>query len=160
MRVRDEQTRSEPAARRSKLGPGDPVLALQRSAGNRAVGALLARQPAETATDADTQTRVVLPGIGTVPLLSFSWNVGYNGRSTELQLQSVQGDHSAKLARASIDGTAMDVEVIAPRGGVTMHIFLKGALVSSYSLSSGDRPTESWTLNYVSIEQKYDPPKR
>jgi hypothetical protein len=52
MRVRDEQTRSEPAGRRSKLGPGDPVLALQRSAGNRAVGALLARQPVETSSRA------------------------------------------------------------------------------------------------------------
>jgi Type VI secretion system effector, Hcp len=161
VRARDQQTAGETTAERRTLPDrAEPVLALQRTAGNRAVNALLARQAVETTTDADTHTRVVLPGIGSVPLLSFSWSVGYAGRSHEMQFQSEEGDHSAKLMRASIDGTAMDVEVIAPRGGVTMHVFLKGALVSSYTLSSGDRPTESWTLNYASIEQKYDAPKR
>ncbi len=67
------------------------------------------------------------------------------------------GEHSAKLMRAALDGKAMDVEIVLPSGKGALHIKLGGALVSSYN-TSGDGPdaTETWTLNFQSIEQTFE----
>jgi hypothetical protein len=139
MRARDEQTRGESTTERRTAAAGaEPVLALQRTAGNRAVNALLARQPVETTTEAatteaDRQMRAVLAGVGTIALLSYSVGGDDRYRTHDVHFMSEQGDHSAKLAQAAIDGSAMDVDVRA-----------------------GRRPTESWTLNYESIEENFD----
>jgi hypothetical protein len=153
----------------------DRVLALQRSAGNQAVSALLARSP-DGATEEKDKTesagasglRATLPGIGTIPLLSFGSSargpsVGSGGGShgddkaptfREMVFSSRVGEHSPKLFKANIDGKPMEVEVIVPRGRSTLRLKLKGAIVSNYNSSgAGDDPTESWTLNFESVEQ-------
>jgi hypothetical protein len=49
-----------------------------------------------------------------------------------------------------IDGRPFDAEVILHSGAV---VRLKGAVVSSYTVgSSGDPPSESWSLNAESVE--------
>ena len=159
-RERDEPPR-RPAAER--------VLALQRSAGNRAVSDLLARSPdvkeAEKSAGA-AGPRATLPGIGTIPLLSVSFGV-HSGRGgpgsgsgkppavREVGLSSKVGEHSAKLMKATVDGQPMDVEIVLPSQEGAVRFKLKGATVSSYSTGSGgeERGTEVWTLNVQAIEQ-------
>jgi hypothetical protein len=145
------------------------VLALQRSAGNRAVSALLARSPDATKSKEDEKGAAAagasakLSGIGTIPLLSVSFDVnrtpgGRGGEGgapppQEIVFFSKIGEHSAKLTQAAIDGRPMEVEVILPGGGSTVRLKLTGAIVSSYSKSGGDPgATESWTLNFQSLE--------
>src|SRR5262245_34937360 len=130
MRMRGQAPgRDEPA----RPGPGDPparrggvetVLALHRSAGNRAVSELVARAPAPDAKGATAAgPRAVLSGIGTIPLLSVSFppsgpggakgsGEGEEGQppARELVVTSRVGDHSAALVNAAGDGRAMEVE--------------------------------------------------
>jgi Type VI secretion system effector, Hcp len=144
----------------------DNVLALQRSAGNHAVTALLARSPdvtkprEEEKSAAAAGARATLPGIGTIALLSVDFGgrrpTGREGEEPpvrEIVLSSKSGEHSAKLSKAALDGKPMEVEVIVPRGRSTLRLKLKGAIVSSYSTSGGEDPVESWTLDFESMEQ-------
>jgi Type VI secretion system effector, Hcp len=140
--------------------PEQRVLALQRSAGNRAVSAMLARAP-ETAVPADAKDTAgptaTLSGIGTIPLLSVGLDPaggppdreGEAKLPKDILLTSKLGKHSALLSKASADGTSMDVEIVMPRGGGALRIKLTGAVVSSYS-ASGE--TESWQLSFSSIK--------
>jgi hypothetical protein len=150
--------------------------ALQRSAGNRALSARLARAPdtgkpdvkqGEEEKTESSGARVTLPGIGTIPLLSVSFGGGAGGgvggpgggRSREgdkgpsireLVFVSSVGDHSPLLSRAAVDGKPMEVEVILPR----LRLKLTGAVVTSYSISEASgSATESWALNFESVEQ-------
>jgi len=137
--------------------------ALQRSAGNRSVSALLAREPEP---QADEKTKVTAgPGglatlseIGAIPLQSVSMpgsplpGTGGGGNmrkppvTTQLSFTSTTGDHSAKLFRALSDGTSMSVDVLMSAGP---HLTITGAVISSYQVSgSGDAPAESWSLVY------------
>ena len=157
------------------------VLALQRSAGNRAVAGLLARDSTKSAPkpkDAKpaqaTGPRVVFPGIGEIPIESFQWGelralpppdreeIGKN-QPREILFISKTGDHSSALMRAMLQGEAKEVEVIWPQGsgGAVMRLRLKGALVSSYNVSTGgDEPTESWSLNFEAIEFTHEDAKQ
>jgi hypothetical protein len=145
------------------------VLALQRSAGNRAVSDLLARSPdakeAEKSAGASGLI-VTLPGIGTIPLLSVSFGAssrhGGSGSGSgkppavrEIGFSSKVGEHSSKLFKATIDGQPMDAEIILPSKEGGVRIKLKGAIVSQYSTggSGGEHGTETWTLNVQAIEQ-------
>jgi type VI secretion system secreted protein Hcp len=144
--------------------PVQDVLALQRTAGNRAVSALLARSP-ERAVPADAKgaeaagPRATLTGIGTIPLLSVSLGLGRGGApgggnakpepTSEIALTSRLGPHSQRLSKAAVDGRPMDVEIVVPRGKSALRVTIKNALVHGYSVSSGeDRATESWTLTF------------
>ena len=165
-RERDEPPR-RPAAER--------VLALQRSAGNRAVSDLLARSPA--VKDAEKSAgasglSVTLSGIGTIPLLSVGFGASSRGGGDggagsgkppavrEVVLSSKVGEHSTKLMRASVEGQVMDVEIILPAKEGAVRIKLKGAIVSQYSTGGRgeDRGTEVWTLNFQAIEQTSEAP--
>jgi type VI protein secretion system component Hcp len=143
------------------------LLALQRSAGNRAVGAVLARAPdtkEKPKAPAATGYAATLPGIGTIELQSLSFgsdrtSPGGGGGGDrdqsprEMTFSSKVGEHSTKLQQALGDGRAMDVVVTMP-GGVKLT--LKGAIVSSYSAGAGGGgdTLETWTLNFVGIEQE------
>jgi type VI protein secretion system component Hcp len=144
-------------------GPAADVLALQRLAGNRAVAALVARTPRAEAPPQPKDTHVIVPKLGTIPLLSFQWGVGgqdREGRSAlkELSLSSEVGSHSSALWRAATDGTPLGtVEVVLMKDGKPYgRIKLHNAMVSSYSTggrSGGHhKPTETWSLNVESIE--------
>lgn len=149
--------------------PVEQVLALQRSAGNQAVSALLARAP-DTAVPTDDKgaakasgPSATLPGIGTIPLLSVGLDpgrgIGPGGQGgkdreeppKEIVFTSRLGKHSAQLSKAMLDGKAMDVEIVMPSGKSTVRLTLKGAIVSSYSTTGGDQPIESWTLNFSAM---------
>ena len=136
------------------------VLALQRSAGNQAVSALLARspEPAKPKDEKASGARATLPGIGTISLLSVSFGGGGGGGKAgsvrEIVVSSKVGEHSPKLFKASLDGQPMEVEVVLPSGTSALRLTLKGALVTSYSTSGQDEHAiESWTLNFESLEQ-------
>ena len=166
-RTREESHRRRPDAPpvRSET---DRLLALQRSAGNHAVGALLARSPDGAPAKENEETsgaKATLPGIGTIPLISVSFGAGRpltRGRDDEekqppdqeIVFSSKPGKHSAKLQRAALDGRPMTVEVTLGKGPTAIRIKLEGAIVSGYS-TSGDGPDaiESWSLNFTAIEQ-------
>ena len=175
-RGREEIDRREPEVQPLRLEAAEGVLALQRSAGNQAISALLARSPdgakpkapgKKPETPAAAGARATLPGIGTIAILSAQLptgapDQGESGGRDKLELRDMTfsskvGEHSANLTRAVLDGKAMDVEVILPSGKGTLHIKLGGALVSSYS-TSGDGPDaiETWSLNFQSAEQTFE----
>jgi hypothetical protein len=161
--------RREAGESRRRPPAADRVLALQRSAGNQAVSALLARSPDATKRKDDEKgaaaagARATLSGIGTIPLLSVNFGVtraptgrGEEGKAPtpqEIVFSSKVGEHSTKLNKAVLDGQPMEVEVILPAGGSTLRLKLKGAIVSSYSTSGGEgSATETWALNVQSLE--------
>ena len=147
------------------------LLALQRSAGNRAVAAMLARDAKappkpkddKAAPPKPTGPYVTIEGIGVIPLESFQWGAhrgpgGHGGgqpQVTEMQLSSKVGPHSTDLFRATLSGEAHDAEIVYPTKDGELRIKLKGAMVSSYSMSGeGKDAIESWTLNFTGIEFK------
>ena len=159
-----ERPRSDQPERRADTA--EAMLALQRSAGNRAVSALVAPSPDDKKDEAG---HAKLEGIGTIALLSASLPVSRSGTAGsggdreqssahELVLSSRLGEHSAKLVRAAGDGQAMEVEIVMGKTGMRMK--LTGAIVSSYQ-TSGEGPDalESWTLNFTAIERTTDEAK-
>ncbi len=143
------------------------VRALQRSAGNRSLSALLARDPDTPVPEegpAQMSTGgtgvVTLGDIGAIPVGSATLGGpqgqpthmgggGSAGRSNprEMSFTSIVGDHSPKLFKALSDGTSMPGDVAVG----DFHVTLTGAIVSRYSTSGGDTPAESWALNFASI---------
>ena len=176
----EEIDRREPVVQPLRPEAAEGVLALQRGAGNQAVSALLARSPdggkpqapdKKPEAPAAAGARATLPGIGTIAIQSApALPVGRAGRvdggagsgSGRVHVQDVTcmskiGEHSAKLMRATLDGKPMDVEIVLPRGKGLLRIKLAGAIVSSYNTSAGGPDaTESWTLNFQSIEQTFE----
>jgi len=177
---RDEARRQQPdeLARRAagdepeRPEPLEQLFALQRSAGNRAVSAMLARAP-DTAAPTDDKgakttsgPRATLPGIGTIALMSINLDVGGGAGGgggggsesvREITITSRQGPHSTKLHKAALDGNAMDVVISLPRGEKTVRLSLKGAIVSSYRPSNSEgEAIESWTLDFSAIKHEIE----
>jgi hypothetical protein len=155
--------RDEPPQRFVDQLPQHALLELQRTAANRAVGAMLARD-ATTAEPADAKKEaapagphVIVPDIGTIPVESFQLGLGKvetpPGRDTDeapkkdkdkkdkdlpggdITFTSLQGEHSSALFRWSLDGHAKDLVIVVPKGTSTMRITLKGALITSFNVS-------------------------
>ena len=161
-----EHTTPAPPARTA----ADDVLALQRSAGNRAVSAMLAREPAPADAKAPPAAAATakLSGVGTIPLLSVSFDAGRGippptGRGgdreaagpREIVVTSRQGKHSSLLAKAAVSGGPMTVEIVMGQG--KLMLTLENALISSYSTSGGaegEGGLESWTLNFSAMKQE------
>ncbi|MGH9132367.1 MAG: hypothetical protein ACRDZZ_00405 [Ilumatobacteraceae bacterium] len=175
MQHRDRKTRGQPGPAPGTSGAGDaqPSLAgalhgLQRTAGNRAVEAILAAGGSRDA--ASTGVHAIVPGIGTIPLDSFQFTpVRPTGRDPEetpkegelpggeMYFSSRMGPHSTLLARASFEGETRDVEVIVPTAKGRMRLVLKGAIISSYSVGSGTADAvESWSLDFESMTQSFE----
>ena len=166
--------RSQEAPRREPEPVPAQLLALQRSAGNRAVAAMLARDakaPPKPKDDKAPPAKpagpyVTIDGIGAIPVASFQWgsNRGPGGSGghggdqpqvSEIQFSSKIGPHSTDLFRATLSGEAHDAEIVYPTKDGELRIKLKGAMVSSYSVSGdGKDAMESWTLNFTGIEFK------
>ena len=164
VRSRHRRAEEESGERVRPASTADEVLELQRTAGNQAVTALLARAPVEAApadakAPAASGQRAVLPGIGTIALLSASLDQGRlaggpgagKGRRGEdgpqdVVLTSRPGKHTPDLAKAAREGTPMTVELVL---GEKFKLVLEGAIVSGYTSSGqGDAVIESWTLNF------------
>ena len=166
----DELARRAAGAEPERPQPVEQLFALQRSAGNRAVSAMLARAP-DTAVPTDDKgakapsgPQATLSGIGTIALMSINLEAGRGAggggggeRDTprEIVVTSRQGPHSTKLHKAALDGNAMDVVIILPRGATTVRLSLKGAIVSSYRPTNSEgEALESWTLDFSAIKHE------
>ena len=181
MRHEREPTRRRdaPPQRAAEQLPQHALLELQRTAGNRAVGAMLARdtttaQPADAKQEAaPSGAHVIVPDIGTIPIESFSLDLGKRqtpptgGRDTDeapkkdkdkkdnelpggdVTITSLQGDHSSALFRWSLQGPAKDIVIVVPKGTTSVRITLKNALITNFQVSDagGSKPYESWTVN-------------
>jgi Type VI secretion system effector, Hcp len=179
MRSRDESRDSQHpealdqdrhAVRPAPVAGSGRVLALQRSAGNRSLSALLARDPDATAPEEKATPMsaggtgvVTLGDVGAIPVSSAtlgspqepSTHMGGGGGSTgrsnprEMSFTSSVGEHSPKLLKAVNDATAMPADVAV----AAFHLTLTGAIVSRYTTSGGgDTPVESWSLGFTSID--------
>ena len=158
-------------------GPLAPVLELQRMAGNRAVTALLARDPKAAKApakkkDPPKQSYVAVSGMD--PIVFESAQLG--GRQTmspsgrgqnrevsapavaEVVVTTLQGEHSSELFKRSLSGEPFSAEIVFVKDGKPyMKVKLTNALISSFSVSGhgggpGSKPREAWTLNADKIE--------
>ena len=181
LRAREPQWRRPGQGRRPGTvapGPHAPVLELQRMAGNRAVTALLAREP-KTKTpakppakkDPPKQSYVAISGMDPIVFESVqlgarsSLSSSNHGRereapaptSAEIVITTSQGDHSSELFKRSLSGEPFSAEIVFVKDGkLYMKIKLTNAMISSFSVSghggADSRPMESWTLNATKIE--------
>ena len=141
------------------------MLALQRTVGNHAVAAMLARE-AKPKQEAPAHAVAFISGIGSIPLLSFSMPEPQTGSHAapggdrekpakppprDFDVMSKQGNHSSALSRAYSQGGTFEVELLV---GEHLRLKLHKALIAAYSMGdgAGDGPLESWTLNAESVE--------
>lgn len=127
------------------LSHDNPVLALQRTAGNRAVAQLIARSPS-------TKAVVTIPGVGKIKVTGGNleeWT-GKDSYDT-VDVTSQKGKHSTKLEKLATSRERVDVTVmIDPAGkegenlnvGGGTQLLLKGARVK-YSIEGN---VETWSL--------------
>ena len=124
----------------------NPVLALQRSVGNRAVTQVLARDPVRTGT-------VQIGNVGQIKVKGGNLEE-WAGTATlyTVEVTSQKGKHSAKLQKLANAATRTDVKVtIAPAnkageqlnvgGGILLEI--SAARVKGYAVEDG---VETWRL--------------
>lgn len=141
---RREPGRNE--TRRSLRRSSNPVLALQRSIGNRAVGQVLARTAVPSGT-------VHIGALGDIKVKGGNLDdwTGQESPNT-VDVSSKKGRHSAKLERLSNAGTRTDVKLtIAPSnnageelsvgGGTVLEI--TAARIKGYVVEDG---VETWRL--------------
>ena len=124
-----------------------PILALQRSAGNRAVAQLLARSPATTGS-------VHIQGVGEIKVKGGNleeW-AGHGAPDT-VEVTSQKGKHSAKLEQLANERVPTDVKVtisaankageeLSVGGGTSLEI--TGARIKHYAVADGG---ETWRLD-------------
>jgi hypothetical protein len=147
-RRRRETGRSEAASPLTRRT--DPVLALQRSIGNRAVGQVLAR---ESAHDPVRTGSVQIAGVGQIKVKGGNLEE-WAGSATlyTVDVTSKKGKHSAKLQKLATARTRTDIKVtIAPAfkagenlnvGGGTL-LEIKAARIKDYAVEDG---VETWHL--------------
>jgi hypothetical protein len=140
--------RREPAA--------DPaaatLLALQRTSGNKLVGAMLARQPAEAVPadakkdDAVSSTLVMDDVIGVLPLLSFSRSSG-----SEIGVTVPSSATDSVLMRYASAGTRIEHVKISTTG---FNLDLDDVYISSIQISGADEPVVQMSLSFAPKEKK------
>ena len=143
---RSEHTPARPVRRAN-----NPVLALQRAAGNQAVSQWVARQPVKgVATSSTVQ-------IGKLKIAVDGGNIGAWGSAPKgeapdkLVVTSHKGKHSAQLEKLFKAKTKIDkLTLTVPPANTSGHlgvgsavIEIGGAHITEYSL---DGDTESWTV--------------
>jgi hypothetical protein len=140
-RRRADGTHAAPEA----LGHDNPILALQRSAGNRAVAQLIARSPS-------TKGVVQIAGVGKVNVKGGNLEE-WTGKDSfdTVDVTSEKGKHSAKLEKLATAGTRTDVTImIDPAGkegenlnvGGGTQLLIKGARIK-YTV---DGDVETWQV--------------
>jgi type VI protein secretion system component Hcp len=162
--------------------PEAQVLQLQRTAGNRAVTALVARDtpktkappPQKPEKPLPKQTYVTLRGMDPIPVESVQFGSTRHMQRkdpekkdapaapaiSEVVITSFQGDHSSDLFKKSLWGEPFSAEIVfvkQPDGQPYLKIKLTNALISSINVSGhgggpDGKPMESWTLNAEKIE--------
>ena len=156
--------------------PAAKVLELQKTAGNRAVGAALARWglpwiPVMAAPQWPKEPQVILDG-QVIPLDSWAWaESGHTGTGTgtsgsqephsqynEINVMTTLGDHSSDLALSITQGKQIKTVVIVIPGkdGKGFTITLTDALITTYSISGR---SESWGISFAKKEFGQSPPR-
>jgi type VI protein secretion system component Hcp len=157
------------------------VIELQRMAGNRAVTALIARDPKPKTPakapppkkkELPKQSYVAIEGMDPIVFESAQFGQtrsirGHAGESkekektpevAEINITTLMGDHSDALFQQSLYGKPFSAEIVFQKDGVPyMKIKLKDVLISSYTVSGhgggvDSKPMEAWTLNATKIE--------
>jgi type VI protein secretion system component Hcp len=190
-----EQSEAEPAKKAAptaeaetdgaKATPEDPrarVLELQKTAGNRAVGAALSRWPVFGAVQATwpKERQMILDDGTAIPIESFQEATGGTNVVTsstsgspnrtsftgpgEIVVTVKMGKYSTDLFRQAASGSGYKtVEIVIPtKDGKGIRFILTDVLISSYSVSghggAGDAPLESLSLSFKKREFNQDPP--
>lgn len=148
----DRETHRRRVAAGSQADPSlrdrrsSPVIALQRSIGNRAVGQVLARSPVRTGS-------VQMSGVPNIPVKGGNLDVWAGTEAPDtVDVTSKKGKHSRKLEQMSDAGTRTNVKVtIAPAyqageqvsigGGIVLEI--KHAIIKDYAFADG---VETWRI--------------
>lgn len=147
-RRRREAARTPPAPSLPYLS-ADPVLELQRSAGNAALARMLARAPAAKGTTGSVQ----ISGVGVINVNGGNleeW--AGKGAPDAVEVASEQGKHSARLEKLATARSKTDVKVtISPPhkegenlnvgGGIVLEI--KDARIKHYAVEDG---AERWQV--------------
>ena len=146
-RRRREAARTQASSRADR--DSDPVLELQRTAGNAAVARMLARAPAAKGTTGNVQ----IGGVGEIKVNGGNleeW--AGKGAPDAVEVSSEKGRHSAKLEKLATARTKTDVKVtISPPhkegenlnvgGGFVLEI--KDARIKRYAVEDG---VETWQV--------------
>jgi hypothetical protein len=163
-REREREVATEPT-------PADRVLELQKTAGNRAVGAAIARwgfpgTPTTAAPQWPKEPQVIADGL-VLPLKAWSWvdrrpgTGGGSGRAQpagEMSLSTTTGAHSSDLLLRTAEGRAFKTVVIVVPGkdGKGVTITLHDVSISGYQLSG---ELETWTVVFAGKEFSQSPPQ-
>jgi hypothetical protein len=128
-------------------GHDNPVLALQRSIGNRAVAQMVAREPTRTGS-------VEIPGVGTVKVKGGNleeW--AGKGAPDWVEVSSEKGKHSDKLEKFATARTKADIKVTiadAGKAGTELNVGggtqleIEGARITRYAVAEG---VETWRVS-------------
>jgi hypothetical protein len=142
-RRRPGRTQAAPSLQQSE----NPVLALQRSIGNRAVAQMVAREPVRHGT-------VEIAGVGKIKVTGGNleaWDG--KGAPDTVDLTSEKGKHSAKLEKLATARTKTDVKVMiaaAGKAGENLNVGggtqleIKDARIKGYTVADG---VETWRLD-------------
>ena len=141
---------AEPLPR--ELGPGAGVLELQRMVGNRAVSAMLSRQPTEE--KAATMTAGLGDEIGVIPIDSFGWGASGGPGSTgkghsdvhEVSITCGLNAAAAAISRAAVEGRPIPTAFISTQ---KMTIDFADVLLTNYSENERGLAV---TLNFASMK--------
>jgi hypothetical protein len=169
---REQAQEQEPRAKNGAgpAAPADRALELQKTAGNRAVGAALARWglpwiPQSAAPQWPKEPQVIADGM-VLPLSSFSWSDSQPGTGAspgksrpdgEVIVTTAMGDHSSDLAQRTAQGRPFKTVVIVMphKNGTGVTITLTDVFVTGYQISGQE---ESWTLQYKTRAFADQPP--
>jgi Type VI secretion system effector, Hcp len=173
-----EQPQEKERAVATEATPADRVLDLQKTAGNRAVGAAIARWgfpwlPMTAAPQWPKEAQVIADGM-VIPISSWSWGehspgvgsgtgVGKPAIGSEVSVSTTVGSHSADLALRTAEGRPFKtVFIVVPgKDGTGMTIKLEDVMIASYQTSDGSAnsgPVETWSLSFAKKEFSQSPP--
>jgi hypothetical protein len=175
--LEEQEEREQPQEREREIAteptPADRVLELQKTAGNRAVGAAIARWglpwlPMTAAPQWPKEPQVIFDGT-VLPLSSWSWSDGSAGAGAgstgpgkaqlnEVQVSTTMGTHSAELMLRTAEGRHFKTVMIVVPGkdGKGLTLTFTDVLISSYQIS-GD--LETWSLSFATKEFSQSPPQ-
>jgi hypothetical protein len=164
-----EQPREQKVA--TPAAPADRALELQKTAGNRAVGAALARWglpwiPMAPAPQWPKEPQVIADGT-VIPISSWSWadrqpgtgaGAGKPQPGGEISISTKTGSHSADLLLRTAEGRSFKTVIIVVPGkdGKGITLTLSDVMITGYQLS-GD--VETWTVSFAAKEFSQSPPQ-
>ncbi len=181
-----EAEQKTPGAPEAADGPAARVLELQKTAGNRATGAALARWPllgaAQPVAEWPKTLEMIIDGKTVIPLESAQLGqqrhmTNATGRGIEqdksldvggeMVVTLKQGKWSSDLFRESLSGRGFKtVEIVFPgKDGKGLRVILEDVLIANYSVSGHggadhDSPVESLSLNFKKRSLSQDPPPK